>query len=254
MSQISTRSRGQVRKASTQTSSALRLRKKVAPKLVSTRPKRTPSAPKNKGDDTANHSIAPQQDEGIVPDTETADITDTSHEGSNSNVPQTGACINNFENVTSQSMDLAEHTQSIFGLDVDLHSRAINVDDFFANQQTCSSVTMNNTIDVLTSEDSELLELTGGTSNVHLELTQVEQQEQPPLPVSHRPDLNRTEGTVSEGVDSLRTNGGANDATTACNDDVTVVGTQEQSSSKQKNETKTAKKVSHDATLSMSSY
>ena len=232
MSQISTRSRGQVRKGSSRTASAPRLRKKVVPKLVSTRPKRTPNVPKNSN--SADHVTSSQRDEDIAADTDVGDITDiATHQGNNSNIPQT---VSNFENVRAQSVDLADSTA--LGIDVDLNTSAINVDDFFAHHQIDNDVITNNSIDVLTSDDTELLELTGGTSNCGETSTQ---QEQPANP-SHL-DRNRTEDSVSEG---LRASVVDNDIPTPSNDDVTDVGvgdTQEQATPKQNELTNTTKKV-----------
>lgn len=250
MSQIATRSRGQVRKVSNQNVSALRLRKKVAPKLVSTRPKRTPSSPKKKESDTPSCTTASEQ--GGNTTQESGDLVGTTHhEECSSNIFQTNS--SNVENATQQSIAGNGTAQSTLDLNFDLPTRATNVDDFYAHEETVTDVTTNDTIEVHTSENtigSELLDFTDGSSGGPLpELTQVEinTQEEPPPSQTSPPYLQvNAKDIVSDSVDNTRTSGETNDVIGTGNDDadVSVASAEEQSCPKEKKRSKTIKKVS----------
>lgn len=247
MSQIATRSRGQVRKAN-QNVSALRLRKKVAPKLVSTRPKRTPSSPKKKEGDTPSCTTSSEQGGEVVNTTqESGDLVGTTHhEECSSKIFQT-----NSSNVENASLPGNGTAQSTLDLNFDLQTRATNVDDFYAHEETVTDVTTNDTIEVHTSENtigSELLDFTDGSSGGPLpELTQVEintQEEQPPS--QNSPPYLQV-NAKDDNADNIRTSGETSDVISTGNDDVTdisVVSAEEQSSPKEKKRSKTIKKVS----------
>lgn len=152
MSQVLTRSRGQLKKATAQTAPVPRLRKKVAPKLVSTRPKRSRNSPPK---DTTTPSNAFPQDDSVSavhsPSGSESVAVSSPHECSNASIPQSNMGVN-----TPPEPVLLIEERHLTNLDTnfDLRPRPSDLDDMFANQQTESSVAADNTSDALASENT----------------------------------------------------------------------------------------------------